>query len=75
MPTPIRSSSRTLSGSTPPSTNWAMNSPKSIHASRTLMRRLASTAIANTDCAAVRNSSSRCSESSGRPVRCPAEIA
>ena len=63
------------SGRIPPRTNCPMNRPNSIHASRTLMLRLASTAIANTDCAAVRNSSSRCSESSGSPVRCPAEIA
>ena len=33
----------------------------------TLIERLASTATANADCAAVRNSSSRCNESSGSP--------
>ena len=59
----------------PPSTNCEMKSPNSIHASCTLMLRFTSTAIANTDCAAVRNSSSRWSESRGRPARCPAEIA
>ena len=47
--------------------NCTMKSPRRSRASRTLMLRLARIATANADCAAVTNSSSRCSASSGRP--------
>ena len=71
MPTPMRSHARRCSGSTAPSTNCDTNSPNSARASRTLMLRFDSTVTANADCAAVRNSSSRCSESRGSPLVAP----
>ena len=74
-PTPTRSTARKSPGSTPPSTNWNRNNPSSANASRTVIDRFVSTATAKADWAAVRKSSSRWSESIGRPCNAPAEIA
>src|SRR5439155_20352551 len=71
-PTPTRSTARRSPGSTPPRTNCSRNNPNSANASRTLIDRFASTATAKADCAAVRKSSSRWSESIGRPCNAPA---
>ncbi len=54
--------------------NCAQNSPNRNHASRTEIDRFASTATAKNDCAAVRNSSSRCCGAIGSPCRPPAAI-
>ena len=55
--------------------NCAQNMPNRSQASRTVIDRFDSTASAKNDCAAVRNSSSRCRVSIGRPCRLALEIA
>ena len=62
-------------GSALVATSCTTNSDSRSRASRTLMLRLARIATANADCAAVTNSSSRCSASSGSPWWVADEIA
>ena len=69
MPTPISSAACQDSGTIAPTMNCAQNSPNSNHASRTEIDRLAKIATANNDCAAVRNSSSRCCAVDRQPVQ------
>ena len=52
-----------------------IHKPSNVHASLTLIFRLARIATANADCAAVTNNSSRCTASIGRPCRLADEIA
>ena len=68
MPTPMRSTPWSRSGTMPPRMNCAQNSAKTMTASRSDIVRFAITATANTDCAAVRKSSSRCTRVDGQTV-------
>ncbi len=54
--------------------NCAQNRPNSSQASRSEIDSVTSTAIAKNDCAAVRNSSSRWTESTGSPWSPPAPM-
>src|SRR3954469_23842476 len=58
-------------GTSAPTTNCAQKRPNSHIASLVLSERLASSATANTDCPAVRNSSSRWRATIGNPDQLP----
>jgi hypothetical protein len=75
MPTAMSSIPPAESGTSAPMMNCAQNRPNSSRASRSEMDRVASTARAKNDCAAVRKSSSRWCASIGRPEIPPEAIA